>query len=59
MSRFDPKWCLPSRLHDHPLAWLVETGQGFIIDARNLPKDQQAMLHQAGLIPYVHADRQA
>jgi len=37
MSQFDPHWSLPSRLHDHPVAWMVETPQGFILDARGLP----------------------
>ena len=59
MSQFDPRWALPSRLHDHPTAWLVETGTGFIWDARCLPRDHQVLLHRAGLIPYVHADRQS
>jgi hypothetical protein len=59
MTQFDPSWTLPSRLHDHPLAWYVTTASGFIVDARNLPRDQQALLHRAGLIPYVHADGQA
>jgi hypothetical protein len=59
MSQFDPHWCLPSRLHDHPMAWLVQTGTGFIVDARRLPRDQQVLLQLAGLIPYVHADVEA
>jgi hypothetical protein len=59
MTQFDPSWTLPSRRHDHPLAWYVTTASEFIIDARHLPRDQQALLHRAGLIPYVHADRQA
>jgi hypothetical protein len=59
MSQFDPHWCLPSRLHDHPMAWLVRTGTGFIVDARRLPRDQQVLLQLAGLIPYVHADVEA
>ncbi len=48
----DPKWTLQSRLDDHPLAWLIELN-GFLVDARMLPKEIQEKASQAGLIPYV------
>jgi hypothetical protein len=56
MHQLGFEWSLPSRLRDHPTAWLVQTGSGFIIDARHLTRDEQALLHQRRLIPYVHAD---
>jgi len=46
----DPRWTLPSRLPDHPTAWLIELN-GFIVDARGLPKEEVA--YRKGLIPYL------
>ena len=58
MHQLGIEWSLPSRLHDHPMAWLVQTGSGFIVDARQLAREEQVQLHRLGLIPYVHADRE-
>jgi len=58
MGMFDPDWTLPSRLADNPRVWLVAI-DGFVLDARSLKRDQQSLLHAAGLIPFVHADRKA
>lgn len=57
MSPLNLEWSLPSRLHDHPMVWMLLTESGMLVDARNLPRKDQEVLHQAGLIPYVHADR--
>lgn len=51
MSQMDPQWCLPSLLAEHPMAWMVFTENGMIIDARSLAREDQALRHQAGLIP--------
>jgi hypothetical protein len=56
MGMFDPDWTLPSRLADNPRVWLVSVN-GFVLDARSLEREQQALLHAAGLIPFIHADR--
>lgn len=58
MRVFDPDWTLPSRLADNPRVWLVSI-DGFLLDARSLEREQQAVLHAAGLIPFIHADREA
>ncbi len=52
IGQLDPRWCLPSRLADNPLAWLVDIN-GFIVDARRLPRDLQEAAHRKGLIPFV------
>lgn len=57
MSQMDLDWCLPSLLAEHPMAWMVFTDNGMMIDARSLAREDQVLLHQAGLIPYVHADQ--
>jgi hypothetical protein len=59
MSWLDLEWCLPSRLHEHPAAWMVFTDNGMLVDARQLERQDQEDLHRAGLIPYIHADRAA
>jgi hypothetical protein len=50
MVAFDPRWSLPSKLGDNPLAWFVEVN-GLIVDARDLPRPLQEEVHR--LIPYV------
>lgn len=52
IGQLDPRWCLPSKLADNPLAWLVEIN-GFVVDARRLPRDVQEAAHRRGLIPFV------
>ena len=36
LGPFDVEWCLPSRLDDNPLAWLIEVN-GLPMDARYAP----------------------
>ena len=52
MVQMDPRWYLPSRLADNPLAWMIQVN-GFIIDARYAPREIQAEAYRRGLIPYV------
>jgi hypothetical protein len=54
---FDPTFTLPSRLDDNPLVWMVELINGFIIDIRHAPRELQVQAYEAGMIPYVPADR--
>ncbi len=35
ISQLDLTWTLPSRMDDHPMAWLIEVN-GFIIDIRGM-----------------------
>jgi hypothetical protein len=52
IRQFDWRWCLPSRLADNPLAWLIEL-DGFIVDARHVSRDIQEEALRRGLIPYL------
>jgi hypothetical protein len=52
MIPFDPRWCLPSKLADNPLAWLIEV-DGLIVDARHAPRAIQEEAFRLGLIPYI------
>ncbi len=56
MSQFDATWFLPSRMEGSSIAWLIEVN-GFIVDARSLPRDIQEIAYKKGLIPYIPADR--
>lgn len=50
--QMDPKWCLPSKLIDNPLVWMVLC-DGYIVDARELPEEMQIEAYHAGVIPFV------
>ena len=52
MFQLDPRWCLPSLLADNPLVWLIKV-DGFLMDARDAPRDIQEEAFQQGLIPYL------
>ena len=52
IRQFDWRWCLPGKLADNPLAWLIEL-DGFIVDARHVSRDIQEDALRRGLIPYL------
>ena len=54
---FEPEWTLPSRLLDNPMTWMFESSNGFIFDARYASREVQEDLFDAGMIPFVPADR--
>jgi hypothetical protein len=56
MMQLDPNWCLPSKLDDNPMAWLIMVN-GLAVDARHLSRDIQEIAYQKGLIPYIPADK--
>ena len=53
---FHPDWCLPSRLDDNPLVWMLEVN-GLLMDIRMAPREAQVTAYENGLIPYVPADQ--
>lgn len=50
--QLDPRWSLPSRLEDNPLAWMIQVN-GYIVDARHVPREIQEEALRLGLIPYL------
>ena len=56
IGKFEPKWTLPSRMDDNPMAWML-TVNGFLMDIRNAPREAQLIAFEKGLIPYIPADR--
>ncbi len=52
ITQLDVKWTLPSMVDQNPLAWMVSVN-GFIVDARSLPRPLQEEAYRKGLIPYV------
>lgn len=56
IRQLDPNWCLPSRLDDNPLVWML-TVNGFMMDIRHAPREVQEIAFSKGLIPYIPADR--
>jgi hypothetical protein len=57
MQRFDHHWLLPSRIDDFSFSWMI-TLNGFIVDARTLPREIQEIAYEKGIIPYIHADKE-
>jgi hypothetical protein len=35
--QLDPRWCLPSKLADNPLVWMIEV-DGFVVDVGTMPR---------------------
>jgi hypothetical protein len=58
ITRFDPKWTLPSMLADNPFVWMFETKNGFVFDARNASRETQEQLLEAGMIPFIPPPRE-
>jgi hypothetical protein len=52
IGAMDPHWSLPSRLAENPMAWMLEVN-GFIVDARQMPRDFQEEAFRRGFIPYI------
>jgi hypothetical protein len=48
----EPRWTLPSRLADNPLVWMIDIN-GFLVDARTLPRPVQESAVRQGAIPYL------
>ena len=52
INQLDGKWMIPSMVGKHPLAWMISVN-GFIVDARSLPRPIQEEAYRKGLIPYL------
>jgi hypothetical protein len=52
INQLDPEYYRPSMLASHPTVWPV-SANGFIVDARSLPKEIQAECVAPGLIPFM------
>ena len=57
MIQMDPNWYLPSKIDDNPMAWLIMV-DGFVLDARMMPRELQEVAHRKGLIPYIPEDKE-
>ncbi|EKV02013.1 Plasmid pRiA4b ORF-3-like protein [Leptolyngbya sp. PCC 7375] len=50
--QMDPNWCLSSKLDDNLMAWMISVN-GFLVDARSMPRHIQEEAFAKGLIPYL------
>lgn len=48
----DPKWTLPSMVDRNPMVWMIQVN-GFVVDARRMPRHIQEEAYRKGLIPYL------
>ena len=55
INPLDEKWMLPSMVEQNPSVWMI-TVNGFIVDARSLPRPIQEEAYHKGLIPYLPED---
>lgn len=56
ITLLDNRWLLPSLLEKKPSAWFIMVN-GFIVDARQMPREVQEEAFRKGLIPYMPADK--
>lgn len=56
MHQLDPNWCLPSKIDDNPMVWILQVN-GMMVDIRHMPREVQVIAYEKGLIPYIPADR--
>lgn len=56
MYQLDPRWCLPSKMDDNPMVWILQVN-GMMVDIRHMPREVQVIAYEKGLIPYIPADR--
>ena len=52
LMQLHPDWCLPSKLEENPLAWIVEVN-GLPVDVRAISREVQEEAYRLGLIPYL------
>ena len=52
ISLMDPRCSLRSQLAENPMAWMLEVN-GFIVDARQMPRDFQEEAFRGGFIPFI------
>lgn len=50
LSQLDTRYMLPSRIHNHPMATVVEIN-GFLVDARSAPIEVQRYFVEEGFLP--------
>jgi hypothetical protein len=52
IGSMDPRWSRPSQLARNPMAWLLDVN-GYIVDARHMPREFQEEAFRRGLIPSI------
>jgi len=56
MHPFHHRWLLPSRMADSPSLWMISFN-GFIVDARTIPREIQEIAFKKRIIPYIPDDK--
>ncbi len=56
IHQMDAKWCLPSKMIDHPMVCLVAFN-GCIVDVRTAPYEMKVAAYEAGVIPYIPEEK--
>lgn len=56
LGSYDWHWAVPSQQADYPGAWSIMV-DGWVVDARSVPREVQEEAYRKGFIPFVWADR--
>ena len=54
IGQLEPEFCRRELLESSPMAWMISIN-GFIVDARTMPREVQEEAKRRGLIPYLPA----
>jgi len=56
MDYFNSEWMLPGRIDSSPMIWIISVN-GLMVDARHMPREDQEIAYEKGLIPYIPGER--
>jgi hypothetical protein len=52
IMQMEPHWCLPSKLAENPVAWMIMVN-GYVIDVRHASREIQEEAYRRGIIPFL------
>jgi hypothetical protein len=56
IDRVDPRFSTRKMVDQNPMTWMLQLGNGLVVDLRNAPRGAQEAAFRRGLIPYIPAD---
>lgn len=56
-NRMDPTWMLQSFVDRNPLVWMAAVN-GMLVNMRDMPREEQVIAYEKGMIPYIPADQE-
>ena len=56
IGQMEPEFCRRELLASNPMAWMIQVN-GFVVDARTMPREVQEEARRRGLIPDIPAEQ--